>query len=342
LNASPEANGRALPDEALERRITVNRPLALLAALVLTAISVSSACMAAPESPMSFTLQDKPGRGRIQLTLIGNGRHEGGTMSNSFAETELSGLDIASLRQPGQRPVRFAFVRDPGRIDCNGYGGNSVATGQCTFSANPAFAGFLAARGIGRPSFKQAYDLTITGATRDLVDALATYHYPRPDIDKLAELAAVGVRRSYIASLAARGQAPTSLDDLTQFAALGVTPDFIDGLARAGYRGLSADEIAQLKAVGVTPTLIASLAAAGYPNLSADDLEQFAALGVTPEFISGFARIGYSKLPVDTLVQLKALDVTPEYVRSLQAHGLYPRSADQLVKLKAAGLGDRD
>jgi hypothetical protein len=317
----------------------MNRPLALVAAMVATAISVSSACMASSGGTMAFTLQDKPDRGKIQLTLMGD-RSDGGIMSNSFAENELAGLDLSALRPAGQRPIRFAFIRDPGRIDCNGYGGNSVASGQCTFSQNDAFGNFLAERGIGRPTFKQAYDLTVTGASRDLVDTLAAYHYPKPGIDKLAELAAVGVTRSYIGSLAARGEAPTSLDDLTQFAALEVTPDYIDALARAGYRGLSADEIAQLKAVGATPALIASLATAGYPNLTADQLEQIAALGIDPAFIGGFARIGYSKLPVDTLVQLKALDVTPEYVRSLQAHGLYPRSADQLVKLKAAGLGD--
>jgi len=155
----------------------MNRPLAFAAALVLTAISVSSACMAGPESPMAFTLQDKPAQERVQLTLMGNGE-DGGMMSNSFAESELTGLDVALLRQAGQQPVRFAYIREPGRIDCSGFGGNSVASGHCSFSQNAAFGDFLASRGIGRPTFKQAYELTVTGANRDLVEALAVARTP--------------------------------------------------------------------------------------------------------------------------------------------------------------------
>lgn len=317
----------------------MNRPLALLAALVLTAISVSSACMASSSRSMDFTLQDEANQRETQLALIGD-KSSGNMMSNSFPEYELSGLDLTAVRELGQHPVRFAIIRDPGRFDCSGYGGNSVATGHCAFSQNEGFGDFLVERRIGRPTPRQAYELTVTGANRDLVDALAAYHYPIPRIERLAELAAVGVTRSYIASLAATGDAPNSLDDLTQFAALDVTPDFIAALARAGYRGLPGREIAELKAVGVTPALVTSLSTVGYSNLSVDQLEQMAALKIDPAFIGGFAEMAYARLPVDTLVQLKALDVTPEYVRLLEAHGLHPRSADQLVKLKAAGLGD--
>jgi len=320
----------------------MNRPVALLAALVLTAISVSSACMANPGRSMAFTLQAYPGRSDVRFSLRRGDTPNHGVMSSSFAPNDLSGLDIAALRQPGQHPLRFAYVQDAGRIDCTGSGGNSVASGQCMFMQSPAFADYLAGQGIGRPSFEQAYDLTITGATRDLVEALTQYRYPKPNIEKLTELAAVGVKGSYIAGLASRGFMPRTLDELTQFAALDVTPEYIDALARAGYRGLSGEEITELKAVGADPAFIASLANAGYRNLSVDQLEQMAALEISPSFISSFARIGYANLPVDTLVELKALDITPEYVRSLQSHGLRPGSAAELVKFKAAGLGNKD
>lgn len=315
----------------------------IFAALLAAAISVSSACIAGPKNEsatFNFNIKPSTHAGKLQLALwstSGSRRHMTGS---SFLATDLPGLDLAAFAQAGRHPIAFAYVREPGRLDCSGYGGSSVASGQCAFTQDAAFANFLAARGIGRPSVEQAYELTMTDATRDLVDALASYRYPTPEIEKLAELAALGVTRTYISGLAAIGNAPKSLDDLTQFAALDVTPAYIDALRRSGYSGLSSDEIAQLKAVGVTPELIGSLAAAGYPRLTADEIEQMAALDITPAFIGSFARIGYANLPVGTLVELKALDVTPEYVRSLRARGISARSAEQLVEYKSLGFGD--
>lgn len=321
----------------------MNRILAIVAALLAAAISVSSACIAGPRNAsekFNFELKRSNHAGKLQLALSSEPDSRRSVIGSSFMATELTGLDLAAFAQPGRHVIVFAYVREPGRLDCSGYGGSSVARGQCSFTEDAGFAEFLGGRGIGRPSVEQAFELTMTGATRDLVDALASYRYPQPDLEKLVELAAVGVSHSYISALAATGNAPRTLDDLTQFAALDVTPAYIQSLRRFGYTGLSSDEIAQLKAVGVTPELIGSLAAAGYPHLTANEIEQMAALDVTPAFIGSFARIGYSNLPVDTLVELKALDVTPEYVRSLQAHGISPRSADQLVEYKSLGLGD--
>src|SRR4051812_40316746 len=231
----------------------MNRSLALIAAVVVSAIFVSSACMASPARSMAFTLQASQNRADVQLSLNRADAPGHNSMSSSFAVSDLAGLDLAALVQPGQHPLRFAYVRDAGRIDCTGSGGNSVASGQCGFTQDAAFADYLAARSIGRPTFEQAYELTMTGATRDLVEVLSQYRYPRRSIEKLVELAAVGVDRPFIAGLAERGSAPRTLDELTQFAALDVTPDYIDALARAGYRGLPAGEVAELKAVGVDP-----------------------------------------------------------------------------------------
>lgn len=315
----------------------MDRSLALLAALVMAAITLSTACMATPSRPMAFTLQALAGRPEVQLSLRRGDAEHHSSMSNAFAPADLAGLDLAALRQPGQRPIQFAYVREAGRVDCAGNGGNSAASGQCTFTRNAAFAQFLAARGIGEPSLEQAYELTMTGATRDLVETLAQFRYPRPNIDQLTELSAVGVDRPYIASLAGRGYTPQTLDELTAFAALEVTPEYVDALARSGYRHLSGDEITEFKALGIEPAFIASLASAGYRNLSADEVEQMAALDIDPAFISSFARIGYANLPVDTLVQLKALDVTPEFVERLRRSGIVAESADKLVALKAIG-----
>jgi hypothetical protein len=320
------------------RRHEMTRTLAFCAALLVSEAMVSSASIGSTIQSVDFRL-DNASNGRMQLSLVRNDRgHD--NMTTSFGASELAGLDAAALSQPGERPIRFALVRQAGRVDCAGNGGNGTARGHCGFTPNPAFATMLESHGIGHPSDDDAYALTVLGATRELVDALEARHYPRPDIEKLIELTAVGVKPQFINELAARGYAPASLNDLVEFAALNISPDYIDGLSRAGYRHLSAEDIGGLKAVGVDPTTIASLAAAGYRDLSVTDLQEMAALHVTPDFIRGFAGVGYANLPVGTLVELKALDVTPDFVRDLQRRGLRPASAEKLAELKAVGIDE--
>lgn len=286
----------------------MTRVLAFCAAVILSAITVSSACIATPVAPLNFRLS-ADGGSRVQLSLLHDDQRHNSVNSSSYAAADLPGLDVAALRQTVQRQVRFALVREAGRVDCAGIGGSASAAGHCIFTPDPAFAAFLEGRGIGRPTAEQSFDLAMVGASRDLVDALAANHYPRGDIEKLTELAAVGVDRRFVTDFATRGHAPATLDDLVEFAALNISPAYIDSLAEAGYRNLSADQIAQL-----------------------------AALHITPDFIQGFARIGYANLPVETLVELKALDVTPAFVRSLEQRGIRPASAEKLAELKAVGI----
>lgn len=288
----------------------MHRTLAFLAALLLATITVTSTGFARDLDRLAFGLKPVRMGNAIQLSLRMGTRD--GLTSNSFAASQFRGLDLAGLRGPVPVPVRFALVRDAGRFDCSGSGSLGRASGQCGFTADPAFADFLAGRGIARPNREQSFELAMVGARRDLVEALRSARYQTPTINDLTELSAVGVDRKYIVDLSGRGYRPARLRDVVEFAALGVTPDFIDGLARAGYRGLSARTIVEFKA-----------------------------LGVTPEFIQAFARMGYRNLPVDTLVEMKALGVAPEFVRELEASGVRRQSPDQLVKLRAIGFQPR-
>ncbi len=310
----------------------MHRLFAFFAAL--TAITVSSSCLAGSTDNIRFTLQ--PGkRADLQLQLRSGSDGRNSSMGSSFAARELAGLDVAAFRSAGNHPIRFALLREAGRVDCAGTGGSSNASGNCTFAADPAFAQFLESRGIGRATREEAYHLTMVGASRALIEAIRAARYPTPDIDQLTGLAAVDVTPAYISDLAGRGYKPASLDALVQFSALDITPAYIDAMSRSGYRNLDADAIVQMKAVGVTPDYVAQLARTGYPNLSADDIVKFRALDVSAEFIAGFERLGYRGLPADTLVQLKALDVTPDYVTDLRRAGISLPSAEQLVKLRA-------
>ena len=283
----------------------MTRMLAFVAALLLTAITVSSACVASPSSPMLFTIQTRSGTDvHVRFERHRNGQSES-TWETSFRPAELAGLDVAALNSPGTRPLHFSIIREAGRVDCAGTGGNEMARGSCSMTPNEEFLRFLGDHGIAAPRDEEALSLIALDVHRDLVTAISRARYPIPSIEKLIELTAVGVTPAYINQLASQGYRPQSLQSLVEFAALKITPEYIGSFARAGYG-----------------------------NLPPDDLVQLKALDITPEYVAGFERMGYGHLPVGTLVQLKALDITPEFVRAVQQGDSLP-SPDHLVQLRA-------
>ena len=131
----------------------MNRVFAIIGALLLAFISVSSACTAAPGTWVHFTLEPERGSDLVRASFRNdqNGRHEN-NWSTGFRPSELTGLDLAGFRSAGSRPLRFALIREAGRLDCSGHGGESYAAGNCSFTADPAFTQLLESRGIGRPT----------------------------------------------------------------------------------------------------------------------------------------------------------------------------------------------
>ena len=281
------------------------RMLAFMAALMLTGLTVSSACIATSPAPLRFTIEPTRSADRFQVSFKRADQRYTNSWSSSFRADELQGLSLADLRASGTRPVRFAIAREAGRVDCAGNGGASMAIGTCSLTPDRGFNDFLAAHGISRPTEEQTYGLIAVNARRELVTALAAAKYPTPSINKLIELSAVDVTPAYIRGLAAQGYRPASLQSLVEFGALKITPEFIGSFARAGYS-----------------------------NLKPSDLVQLKALNITPEYIAGFERIGYRQLSVDTLVQLKAMDITPEFVRAVQQGDALP-SPSRLVQIRA-------
>ena len=289
----------------------MNRCLAMILALLFASVSVASACAATSNQWIQFTLESEREGSQIKATFRDDSRD--GTRENhwstAFPPSQLIGLDVSGFRSVGARPLRFALVREAGRLDCAGQGGQSHATGNCALTPDPAFMQLLESRGISRPTQDQALTLMAVSVRRELIDALAAARYPAPTIDQLVGMTAVGVTGRYITDLAHAGYRPENVNALVEFRAMGITPEFIGGFARIGYANVDPDELVQLKA-----------------------------LDITPDFVAGFQRIGYGRIPVDTLVQLKALNITPEFVQSLehQPDGAMP-PVSELVQRKIFG-----
>jgi hypothetical protein len=287
----------------------MNRYLAFFLALVFASITVSSACVAGPSDLIHFSLESDRGRDKIQARFRDERRgHHQGNWSNGFTPSELIGLDVAAFQAGGSRPLRFAIVREAGRLDCSGNGGNASAAGNCAFRSDPAFIQLLASHGIAPPTLDEAFGLVAVNVRRELVEALAAVRYPTPSVDDLIALTAVGADGRYISGLANTGYRPAAIHGLVEFKALNVTPEWIGGFARMGYANLPADQLVQMRA-----------------------------LDISPDFVAGFDRVGYRGLPVNTLVQFKAVGVTPEFAAAArQRKGSVP-SVDELVRLRVLG-----
>lgn len=288
----------------------MNRPLAFVFALMCALVTVSSACTAQSPDWVRFTLEPShkdPARIKASFREQRDDRDHN-NWSTGFMPSDLIGLDVSSFRDAGTRPLHFAIVREAGRLDCVGNGGNNYGSGNCSFSPNAGFLQLLSSRGIAQPNREQTFALMAVNARRDTIDAVGAAHYPTP-----------------------------SVDDLIALAALGVDGRYIGGMSRAGYRPKSIHNLIEFKALGIDPQWIAGFARIGYANVPGDGLVQMRALNITPAFIEGYRQIGYRDLPVDTLVQLKALNITPEFVRSVVRSGEPMPATSELVQLKLFG-----
>src|SRR6476619_4982758 len=103
----------------------MNRFVAFLFALCCAFLSVSSAVTAQPTPDwLHFTLEPARDSGEVQADFRGSidGRDHH-NWSSSFRTSDLVGLDFAAFRAAGSRPLRFALIRQAGRLDCAGPGG---------------------------------------------------------------------------------------------------------------------------------------------------------------------------------------------------------------------------
>jgi hypothetical protein len=283
------------------------RRFALACALPMTFLALAAPGGALDTDRIHFSLETgrkDPGRVQVRFESGVEGRNHN-SWSTGLMPSDLIGLEVSSFRGSGTRPLHFAVVRDAGRLECAGRGGESHAWGDCSFTLDPGFARLLQSRGIGAPSREQAFSLMAVNVRRDLIDAVADAHYPTPSIGNLTALAALGVDRNYITGMSRAGYRPQSIQSLVEFKALGITPEWIGGFARIGYA-----------------------------NVPGDGLVQMRALGITPDYIGGFQRIGYRDLPVNMLVQLKALNISPDFVRSVVRAGEPMPPVNHLVQLK--------
>ena len=324
------------------RKLVIAGVLAACAPAVTASFPVPAAAEQVQSINWSFETNG-PGKdgSEVQLTVDsrwGPGNHS--TWSNSRRVDELQGLTRAQLMGPAQ-PVRFALVREAGRLDCAGTAGGGRGSGACSFTPEAGFATYLDARRIGRPDAHQAYSLTMSGVGRELVDALDKNGFARPTIDELVAMGIHGATASYVRDLGGLGYHLTA-HDLIAFKIHGVEPEFIREMAAIGpaLRQISPSDLVALRIHGVKPEFVREMAAIGpeFRNVTADDLVAMAIHGVRPELARTYVQLEGGPLRADDVVAMAIHGVTASYVERLAAAGYRHLSAADLVSMAIHGV----
>jgi hypothetical protein len=277
---------------------------------------------------------------KVQLTVETRwGANNRSLWSSDTPITELRGLTSAQVIGPRQ-PVRFAIVRDAGRLDCSGVAGNRTGVGECVLSPDAAFASYLQGRGIGRPDSQQTFSLVMSRVGRDLVESMQAIGYARPTIDQLVSMGVHGVSAQFVRGLAQSGYRLGSAQDLVNFKIHGVDIDYIRAMAAISPQlsRLPADKLVSMRIHGAKPEMVRAFVAMGKESPSADGIVAMAIHGVTAAYIGDLAALGYRDLSADELVSMRIHGVSADYVRSLHRNGMTRLSAEQLVRLRISGF----
>ena len=277
---------------------------------------------------------------KVQLTVETRwGSNSRSMWSSDTPIGELRGLAAAQVTGPRQ-PVRFAIVRDAGRLDCNGIAGNRTGVGNCALIPDPEFATYLQARGIGRPTAQQSFSLVMSRVGRDLVESMQAIGYARPTIDQMVSMGVHGVSPDFVRGLAQSGYRLGSAQDLVNFKIHGVDLDYIRAMAAISPQlaRVPADKLVSMRIHGAKPEMVRAYVGMGSRAPSPDGIVAMAIHGVSAGYIQELAALGYRNLSSDELVSMRIHGVSADYVRSLHRSGMSRLSAAQLVRLRISGF----
>ena len=296
------------------RKLVIAGAAAVFAPAVTAAFMVESVPAAAqqPQS-INWSIESQRTGNHLQLTIDSRwSANSRSTWSNDGSLAELQGLTAIQLAG-GSQAVRFALVKEAGRLDCSGSAGGGRGSGVCNFTPDPGFTTFLKARGIARPSPHQSYSLTMSGVGRDLIDALDKNGFARPNIEQLTAMGIHGVKPEFVRQMAAIGPEfrNVTADDLVSMAIHGVRPELAQTFVQLEGGKLRSDDVVSMAIHGVSADYIRQLAALGYRGLSADDLVSMAIHGVTPTYVQELHRSGMTRLSADQLVRLRLSGFDP-------------------------------
>lgn len=259
-------------------------------------------------------------RDGIHLSLERRGEKGGRSqMGQTFDFSDLQGLTREHALAGG--PVRFALVREAGRVDLEGSFQNGKGSGTFNFTPNGGFLGAMKSRGFdfenismrdgerGEPGQK-LFAAAMLNVTTALADDLLSADFGQLDVD-----------------------------DLFKAAIFKVDSKFMREMKASGFPGLRMEELVKARIFKIDADFVREATRLGFDKEPFESLVKMRIFKVTPEFVAEVRGEGLNDLSVEELVKMRIFHIDAEYIRAARADGT-PLEVEELVRRKI-GVGAR-
>jgi hypothetical protein len=255
---------------------------------------------------LSLSLQRRTERG---------GRNE---MGQTYDFSELQGLTREQAQ--GSGPVRFALVREAGRVDLEGSFKDGRGSGTFTFTPDRGFVSAMKGRGFDFEK-KESWD-----------------EHGEPE-DRVFAAAVLNVTTALADDLLSADFGQLEVNDLFKAAIFKVDSRFMREMKASGFPGLRMEELVKARIFKIDAGFVREAARLGFTNEPFESLVKMRIFKVTPEFVAEVRGEGLNDLAVEDLVKMRIFNIDADFIRRARAEGV-PLEVEALVQQRI-GVGGR-
>lgn len=273
-------------------------------AFSLLALSLAPA-FAAGELRGHWSIMPSKTPGMVQLGIT---HREDGSQSQHQSDWPVSSLQGIDLATRGKHDVKFAVVREAGRIDAEGFVKDGEGAGVFRFTPDPGFVPAMENLGFEDIDRYKQFAMAIHDVTTDFARTMQA--------EKISGL---------------------DTDRLIAFRIFEVTPAFIQEMRAAGLPADDANKLVAFRVHGVTPAVVRELFGLGL-DLEEDQLIAFRVHQVTPEYVAKVKAANLGEPEANELIAMRVHGITPAYIDDMKARGLKNLTLQRLIELKVHGI----
>ena len=228
--------------------------------------------------------------------------------------SSLAGFSLSMLDHDG--PVKFEYVRDSGRIVCEGNVTGGRASGPFTVVLDPSFASALEKMGYGAPHDDEPFSLVTSDVTLAYAQAVRDTGLTS-SLSDLIDLRDHGVSSDYVRAVRQEGFTNLSAPQISELRDHGVDAKYLKAI-KAADPNLSIEAIDGLYDHGVKPDYYKAMKTTA-PQLSIEQIDSLFDHGVEPDSYKGFASVDSQSSSIEGIDSLRDHGVKPEYYGSVRS-----------------------
>jgi hypothetical protein len=254
----------------------------------------------------------------LHLSLERRSERGRNQMGQTYNFADLQGITREQALAGG--PVRFALVREAGRIDLEGSFQNGRGSGTFTFTPDRGFASAMKSRG---------FDFEKTSWSDD----------NREPENKLFAAAMLNVTTALADDLLSADFGQLDVDDLFKAAIFKVDSKFMREMKASGFPGLRMEELVKARIFKIDADFVRQAAQMGLDKEPFESLVKMRIFKVTPEFVAEVRGEGLNNLAIEDLVKMRIFNIDADFIRRARAEGV-PLEVEALVN-ERIGVGRR-